>query len=94
MKIWNKKGKKGKRKNNLANFGNVPNISEAQNNARNDWINNGVINEHNRNLKILLPLDATVIKMQAGLPMKGLELEQRLYRTTLRLPVLPRVSIK
>ena len=37
-----------------------------------------------------IPLDATVLQVQASLPMKGLVLEQRLYRTTLRLPVLPR----
>ena len=45
------------------------------------------------NIKFLLPLDATVIQMQASLPMKGLVLEQRLYRTTFRLLVLPRVYL-
>ena len=33
-----------------------------------------------------MPLDATVIQMQASLPMKGLVVEQQLYRTTLELP--------
>ena len=32
-----------------------------QNDARNNWINNDVKNEHNRNLKLLLPLDATLM---------------------------------
>ena len=74
--------RKGKReKSNLANFGNEPSVSETQNNVRNNWINNGVKNEYNGNLKILLPLNATVFQMQASLPMKGLVPEQRLYRT-------------